>query len=161
MGKFGQFTAAYADGIEQLINRAMRRGLLKGLEAAVENTTHDSSNAAYHWLLAASRSRPGMRAEGQLTDRRGIAPVGKRGDKGQRRHAVASAVRQRETQKVLDKFLVGRKPDAKWGFYNAVLSDETYAGNANIEEAGEAALEAVALAIEDEITKGNARRRPL
>lgn len=166
-GKFSRQADQFTLYIGELFNRSMRKALRNGLETAVRETKHDSSNAGYHWLLAAKQSRPASRKEGQLKDLRETKdrprtpPVGKRRAGGAHKEETVTFVLNRETEKTLGKYLAGRRPAALWSFYTSVGTNEIYAENAQVEAAGTAAVAKVVEVMEAEIKKGNARKRPL
>ena len=180
MGKFAKYANAKALELSHLFNRSIRLSLRAGIAAAINNTNQDSSNAAYHWLVAeASKSRPGQRREGTLRDLRqtkGVrgearaktGPIGFRGDRGSNAYATLNYVRSRETAQVIDKYVVGRTPSGKFYFYNPLLegkSSPDYAGqdiqdyqfNADIEFAGEQAVSATIEAADRYLRAGLAR----
>lgn len=163
----------FNEALGQLFNRAIRSALLAGLLAATKFTRHDSSNAAVHWMLAGAdgrKSRPWQRKLGRIQDLRGtkgvrgparepVPPVGYRDDEGKNASAASAFVRDRETQEVLDRLVVGRSAETRFYFYSAVGEDEEYAENAQISEAGEAAVARTLEVAERHIAAGNVRRR--
>ena len=180
MGKFAKQADLVVADLSRLFNRNIRLSLRAGIAAAINNTVHDSSNAAYHWMVAeASKSRPGNRREGTLRDLRqtkGVrgparpktGPVGFRGDAGSHRYETLNYVRSRETANVIDKYVVGRTPSGKFYFYNPLLMGgaspdypsqdmEEYQFNADVEFAGEEAVAATIAAFERYASKGKLR----
>lgn len=167
-GKFSKQAEQFNLDLGLLFSRSIRMALLAGLVMAVRTTKHDSSNAAAHWLLAArsSRSRPGQRKWGKLRDlreRAGISnpPVGKRDSKGKNAALTERFVRDRELKEVLDKLVSGRRPETVFYFFNAIPADWHYGENANIEEAGAAAMAEVRRVFDMRIAAGQARKKPL
>lgn len=164
-GKFKAMTDNFSLELNALFSRSIRRALLAGLVIAVQTTKHDSSNAAAHWLLAAKgKSRPGSRTWGKLRDLRGtskreaIAPVGSRRDGGKNAALTERFVRGRELREVIEKLVAGRTPETTFYFYNAVPVDSEYEHNAEITEAGMAAVQEVARQFTNAITTGNVRK---
>lgn len=180
MGKFAKQAELVAADLTRLFNRNIRLSLRAGIAAAIHNTVQDSSNAAYHWMVAeSSKSRPGNRREGTLRDLRqtkGVrgparpktGPVGFRGDLGANRYATLNYVRSRETAQVIDKYVVGRTPSGKFYFYNPLLMGGSspdysaevmseYQSNADVETAGEEAVAATLAAFERYANKGKLR----
>ena len=175
-GKFQkQFTNATGD-ISALFNRSIRSALAAGIEAAVRNTIHDSSNAGYHWMVAErSRSRPGNRALGTVKDLRqtkGVrgpargqtGTIGFQGDRGAHRNQTVISARMREREEVLDKMVSGRNVRGNYYFYHGLLSGKSdienpkeYARRANLEAAGLAAIKAVRERFNQEVARGNVR----
>jgi hypothetical protein len=176
-GKFQEDARRFGVSVGEVFNRAMRQALIAGLAMAIERTKHDSSNAAAHWMLGArTKSRPATRQPfGTVQDLRrtrnnaGYSPIGSRGDHGANAAAVLKFVREREIQKVLDQYLVGRKPPSEFFFYNAVADmtnpapgqETSYAERANIKNAGEAAVQATLREVQNRIAAGQARKNPL
>lgn len=170
--KFSGQAKQLSDALGEVFNRALRASLLDGLATAVEMTKHDSSNAAAHWMLAGSRSRPSARRLGRLKDLRGtlgirstarapVFPVGYRDDGGIHKAETLRFVRERELKEVIDKLVSGRNPEFKFYFYNAAGDEAQYSYNANIQAAGEAAVQATIESAARRIAAGNARKVPL
>ena len=164
-GKFRTMTDNISLELNALFSRSIRRALLAGLTIAVQTTKHDSSNAAAHWLIAVKgKSRPTGRTWGKLRDLRGTskksatAPVGKRRDAGKNAARTQSFVRDRELRKVIEKMVVGRTPETVFYFYNAVPVDSEYERNANIDDAGSAAVQEVQRQFTNAIEAGNVRK---
>lgn len=167
MGEFAKQAAKFNIDLGALFNRAIRVALLSGLAMAVRTTNHDSSNAAVHWMIASvRRSRPESRKFGKLRDLRQTAresnpPVGSRRSYGKNRALTERFVRDREIKDVLDKMVVGRKPESIFYFFNALDPNWRYGVNANIDAAGRAALEEVKRVYDRRIAAGNSRKNPL
>lgn len=164
-GKFRTMTDNFSLELNALFSRSIRRALLAGLTIAVQTTKHDSSNAAAHWLIAAKgKSRPGARTWGKLRDLRGTAkksataPVGKRRDAGKNAALTQRFVRDRELREVIEKMVAGRTPETVFYFYNAVPVDSEYERNANIDDAGRAAVQEVQRQFTNAIEAGNVRK---
>lgn len=167
-GKFAKAAEQFNIDLGQLFNRAIRMALLAGLAMAVRTTKHDSSNAAVHWLIAArSRSRPASRRYGKMRDLRGTAtrpgtpPVGKRRDAGKNAALAERFVRDRELREVIAKMVAGRRPESVFYFYHPLEPGQEYADNAEIEEAGKAALAETLRILQNRIAAGQARKNPL
>ena len=165
--KFKDEMGKLADGMAQLFSRSIKAGMLKGLEAAVRATKHDSSQAAAHWMIAGEdgrTSRPASRFLGKLQYLRGnklrapIAPAGYRGDSGKNTARTVTFVRQRELDEVLNKLVSGRHPEFRFYLYNAVGEVEKYNKNAGIDAAGEAGIQAAVAAAEAVIKVENTRK---
>lgn len=158
-----------SDYLGQLLSRSIRRALLRGLETAVKETHHDSSNAAAHWMIGGRGTKPGNRRLGKVKDMRGTLgvrgerraptpPVGYQGDEGQNETETLRFVRERELKEVLDKLISGRNPEFRFYFYNAVGGTSAYNHSANIQDAGAAAVAATIKHAEDQIAAGNKRK---
>ncbi|MCY1362839.1 hypothetical protein D9M71_494100 [compost metagenome] len=173
--RFEAYGEQVGDYVGQLFTRAIQGALLDGLEMAVKATFHDSSNAAAHWMLAGAdgnKSRPWQRKLGRITDMRGtlgirgparspVFPVGYQGDEGINEGDTVKFVRQRELAEVIHKLVTGRKPEFRFYLFNAVGGDENYAGNANIEQAGQAGLDRILASATRRIAAGQTRKVPL
>lgn len=164
-GKFRVMADNFALELEALFSRSIRRALLAGLVVAVQTTKHDSSNAAAHWLIAAKgKSQPTRRTWGKLRDLRGtskrtaIAPVGKRRDGGKNAALTQRFVRGRELREVIEKMVAGRTPETVFYFYNAVPAGSEYEHNANITDAGMAAVQEVVRQFDNAMQTGNVRK---
>lgn len=167
-GKFSKAAEQFNIDLGELFNRAIRMALLAGLAMAVRTTKHDSSNAAVHWLVAArGKSRPGGRKYGRIRDLRGtttrpsVHPVGKRRDGGKNAALAERFVRNRELREVIEKLVAGRRPETVFYFYHALEPGEEYAENANIEDAGKAALAETLRVMQNRIAAGQARKNPI
>lgn len=165
-GKFEKQFTQFAVELEQLYSRAIRRALLAGLYTALDVTKHDSSNAAVHWLLVAKmRSRPTTRRFGKLKDlrqtgtRAATPPVGKRGSMGAQKSRTITFVRDKELREVVDKFVSGRAPETKFALYTSIDPESEYGINANISEAGQAALATIKEIFDEQVKKGKVRVR--
>lgn len=180
-GKFEKKFMNSAMDIGRIYNRSIRSALAAGIAAAVRETHQDSSNAAYHWMVAErSRSRPGSRARGTVRDlratkgvrgpaRSGTPPVGLRGDGGRNAYRTLLAVRNREREEVIDKMVAGRNVSGRYYFYHGLIDNRTdlspeaaakYKSRAKLARAGKAAVKAVKEVFYREVEKGNVRRRP-
>lgn len=164
-GKFRTMTDNFTLELNAMYSRAIRQALLAGLVMAVQRTKQDSSNAAAHWLIAVKgKSRPGGRTWGKLRDLRGtankasVAPVGKRRDGGKNAALAQRFVRDRELREVVEKLVAGRSPETAFYFYNAVPAGSAYEDDAQIAEAGLAAVQEVARRLTNAITTGNIRK---
>lgn len=162
--------ARMSEYVGQLFSRAIRTALLKGLDAAVRATKHDSSQAAAHWMLAGSdgkNSRPWQRKMGKLQYIRGsggrvpIAPAGYRGDHGANEEAAVKFVHQRELTEVITQLVSGRRPEFRFYFYNAAGGVDAYNARANIENAGNEAVRVVIEEATKQILVANTRKIPL
>jgi hypothetical protein len=167
-GKFAKAADRFSTDLGELFNRSIRQALLSGLAIAIRTTIHDSSNAAVHWQLAAKgRSRPASRRFGKLRDLRGtnsrpgVPPVGRRGDHGINAAGTERFVREREIKEVIDKLIVGRRPATVFYFHHPLEEDWRYAQNANIQEAGQAAIAETSRVLQNRIAAGQARKNPL
>lgn len=165
-GKFAQAVALFSADLEKLYVRAIRRALLAGLEAAIANSVHDSSNAGVHWMLVAkTRSRPASRKFGKLRDlrqtnkRNATPPVGRRGSAGSQKSATIAFVRDKEIREVIEKFVTGRSPETKFALYNAIDPESEYGINAAIGDAGQIALATIKEIFDDQVSKGKVRVR--
>lgn len=154
-----------SDYLGQLFSRSIRAALIKGLEAATRATYQDSSQAAAHWMLAGSKSRPrGRKPYGKLTYARGstnkapLLPVGYRGDKGANSEAVVKFVSVRELDQVVSKLVAGRSPEFKFYLYNAVGDVNEYSTNAKIDAAGQEGVRVVIEEAERQIQRENTRK---
>lgn len=183
MGKFSDMADLVVLDVSQLLNRSMRAAILTGLVTAVRSTTHDSSNAAAHWMVASDdgrKSRPWQRKTGKINDFRGTkgargeegaraptAPVGYRRDGGKNRGRTVTFVRERELREVISKIISGRKPDGRFYFYHPLAAQdssevvedlEKYKEAAGIEDAGNSAVEAASQAFARHFAAGNVRK---
>lgn len=172
MARFSSQTGAaeakkVSDYLSQVFSRSIRAALIKGLEAATRATYQDSSQAAAHWMLAGSKSRPVARKLGKLTYLRGspnkapIAPVGYRGDRGAHAEATVKFVSVRELKAVVEKLVAGRSPEFRFYLYNAVGDVERYSANAHIDAAGEEGVRVIIAEAERQIQRENTRKIPL
>lgn len=169
--KIGAQTDAISYHLSQLFTRAIKQALLDGLAVAVNETHHDSSNAAAHWMIGArangGNTRPASRQLGKLKDLRGtntqapVYPVGYRGDGGSNKAQTLKEVRARELHEVLEDLLTGRRPETRFYFYNAAGGDDEYSDNAYIRYAGEQAVAATIASAERRIAAGATRKVPL
>lgn len=77
-----------------------------------------------------------------------------------------NAVRAREQSEVIDKVVAGRNVSGSYYFYHGLVTGKTdisnykeYYENANIEAAGQAAVQAVKERFMQEVARGNVRAR--
>lgn len=175
-GKFLREAQQRALGMEAFFNRSVQKALRAGIEAAVKSTRHDSSNAAAHWQVAGAngaRSRPKQRGFGVFKDRRGTAtrtpqlPIGYRGDEGAVSNATLQYVVAKEKAEVIEKLATGRFPETKFYFYHAAFDGkseiggedlERYKDNAELMQAGNAAVEAAFDVLAREFAAGRLRK---
>lgn len=160
MSKRGRKWEKYAEQhglwVGGFMNRAIKATLKTGIEVLVQNTHMDSGRAAVHWMIVPNKDGPrtGSRKHGKFRPEYGDSPVGYPGEKGRMAPQVVSHVTMRETVKVIDRSVQGRRPATIFRFYNAtpVTHDDTYSGittkqnyhvNARLEEAKNASLEAM------------------
>lgn len=167
MGKFSRDAEILVQDMGRVFNQALRRSLAAAVRAAAENTNHDSSNAAYHWLIGEkTKSRPASRRLGTVRDLRGRVggkktrqgsskkrrpkgTVGYRGDGGRNRYKTNNAVVSRG-KVIIEKYVSGRDPSREFVLYHGLLDGKTedginagkYRDNANIDEAAKAGAEA-------------------
>lgn len=184
-GKFREQAVDMNFSLSMLQNRAIKKAMAAGVQAAGLATHHDSSNAAVHWVVVpdgrrvrsswkVARDLRGLKGRGKARKGRRapkVAVVGYRGDNRDSypalvlkvvRHVVA-----RERSKVLDKVVVGRlDPVRKFYFYNAIESgafaaekSDDYAENAKLYSAGDAAVAAALRAAEEAFVAGFARSK--
>lgn len=174
-GKFLREAKANALGMEAFFNRSVQKALKAGIEAAVKNTYHDSSNAAAHWQVAGAngaRSRPWQRGFGVFKDRRGTPtrspqlPIGYQKDNGEVAGAVLKYVSAKEQSEVIQKLVSGRTPETKFYFYHAAFDGksevgpelEAYKERADLKEAGKAAVQATFDVLAREFAAGRLRK---
>lgn len=175
-GKFERQAYNQMLGMTAFFNRSVQKALKAGIEAAVKTTKHDSSNAAAHWQVAGAngaRSRPGQRGFGVFKDRRQTPtrektpPIGKRRDYGANFSETLKFVSAKERSDVIEKLASGRTPETKYYFYHGAFEGrsafgagelDTYIVNANLEEAGRAAVEAAFDVLNREFAAGNLRK---
>jgi hypothetical protein len=165
MGKFAKQANELSVDLGALFSRAIRQAVMAGLVMALQVTKHDSSNAAVHWQVAAKgRSRPASRRYGQLRDLRetstrpGVPPVGRRRDAGKNAKLAERFVRDKELREVVEKLVAGRSPETVFYFFNAIDPGSEYGHNANIEDAGRAAVEEVRRIFENRMAAGQVRK---
>jgi hypothetical protein len=166
MGKFSDQAGRVGTDLGALFSRSIRQALLAGLLLAVQNTKHDSSNAAVHWLIAAKgKSRPASRRFGKLRDLRatstrpGTPPVGRRRDAGKNAALAQRFVRDRELKEVVEKLVAGRSPETIFYFFNAIDPESQYGENANIEEAGQMAVQETRRIFDNRVAAGQVRKK--
>lgn len=184
MGKFKRQADLMIEDIYGLFNRALRLSLRAAVRAAVDATHHDSSNAAYHWLIGERQySRPASRREGLVRDLRarkggrwtlagksaarpGVGTVGAKGDAGRRAYATQIHVVRRESE-VIDKYVMGRSPSRQFYLYHGLIDGRLeggaggaaiYKNRANIDAAGAAGRAAFTAAMERYMRDGQVRR---
>lgn len=155
---------------------AVREGVKAGLEAAIEETYQDSSNAAYQWYVGFSipegvSVHPARTAAGRgphdyrksvngapLRHTYAPSPVGHRRANGKFRAAVHAAVITREWEETISQIKGSYAPRNLY-FYNSANNNEKYAFNANLESAGAAALSASKAAFEGYMQNSKTRRK--
>lgn len=163
--KFAQQADLLAESVNQLFVAAVRRGIMKGFQAAVENTVQDSSNAAAHWMIGVrGKGNVYGRKFGSLKDLRGKgdAIVGSQGDKRDSTAAASAAVEaivSRELDTVVNRYVRGQTPALEFFYYNAVASDDKYDKRAGVSDAGTYAVTEAMAQFEREIRLGNTRKR--
>ena len=181
MGKYrgNKFEMAAKDIAEQMrwiAIAAVREGVKAGLQAAIEKTHHDSSNAAYQWYVGFSipegtSVHPARTAAGRGPHdyRKGVngaplrhtyapSPVGHRRANGKFRSAVHAAVITREWEESISQIKGSYAPRNPY-FHNSVNNNENYAINASIEAGGTAALTATKTAFEGYMQNNKSRRK--
>lgn len=155
-GKWEMYAEAQGMWIGGFFNRAIRGTLKVGIEVLVQNSHMDSGRAATHWMIVPNKKGPrtGSRKHGKFRPDYGESPVGYPGEKGRMSATVVSHVTQRETVKVIERAVKGRRPATIFRFYNAtpvtyddthsmVKTEQNYQANARLEEAKNAALDAM------------------
>lgn len=160
MSKRGRKWEKYAEEhglwVGGFMNRAIRETLKTGIHVLVENTKMDSGRAATHWMIVPNKMGPrtGSRKHGKFRPEYGESPVGYPGEKGRMAPQVISHVTMRETTKVIDRSVAGRRPATVFRFYNAIpetyderapgiSTQQNYHVNAQLEQAKNASLEAM------------------
>lgn len=175
--KNNKFEFAAKDIAEQMrwiAIAAIREGVKAGLEAAIEYTRHDSSNAAYQWYVGFSipegvSVHPARTAAGRGPHdyRKGVngvllrntyaqSPVGHRRANGKFMAAVHAAVVAREWEDSISKIKGSYAPKTLY-FHNSVKNNEDYTINSGIELAGAGALRAAKAAFDEYMI--NSRRK--
>lgn len=188
-GKFREQADQMNFTLSMLHNSAIKKAMTAGVQAAGLATRHDSSNAAVHWVAVpdGAKPRPPWRTMRDLRAHigRGKKRVGRKpakiaavGHKGSN-HDVNVAGRTkamkylvaRERREVLDKVVVGRlDPVRKFYFYNSIESGvfgkkgeegayDDYSDNAQLEDAGNAAVSAALDAAEKAFIAGFGRSK--
>lgn len=175
----------YADNmglwIGEHFNSVMRRTLEKGITTLVENTQHDSSRAASHWVVIPNRGKvnPGAWREMTFNPAFGVPPVGRPGDRGRNAPAAIQHVVGREMRRSVRATIDGRSGQATvFHFSNSTphdyddagggyLDDDTprtgnsYRENAKLEQARDAALGRMSAEFNAQMARGNVRKKPL
>jgi len=174
---------AYADRMGlwtgDFLNETVKASLKAGIQALVRNTVHDSSRAASHWVVIPNKGRVSPGAWKQMTFQpaHGVPPVGRPGDKGKNLPIVLKDVTDREMRRSVNKAVSGRKPATTFLFHNvtptayndttgeydsdSVRSGDNYRKNAKLEEAKQAALDAMYDKFRKQWERGNTRKIPL
>lgn len=138
MGRFKDYTDMFSANLSELNNQAIRRALSQGFRALMDSTKMDSGQAAYYWQIVTEGSSVGRSSSGPLTfvDRRGVAPVGNRGDKGSRRKELTQ-IRRGEIDSFIKQRVAGRNPDTTFYFKNPIFdaSLDKYVDNAQLRQA--------------------------
>lgn len=111
-GRFTRYAEAFGAEVGIFFNKAIEATLKSGLKVAIMSTKHDSSLAAYHWMVVpkGGQFRPGNRSVAQFKDLRGVAPVGERGAKGANKKAVRDAVMRREIHSAITRAVKAKIP---------------------------------------------------
>ncbi len=170
-GKWSRYADRFGLDIGAFFNKSIRRALKAGVQALVANTVHDSSRAAFHWVVLPSGGavRPGAWREMTFNPAYGHPPVGSRGDKGANKDEAVTFVTQREFDRAIDTTVRGRQPATRFLFENATpdQTDDTrnpkrsYRANANLAGAQEAAESRMQTSFSGAIQRGELRKRPL
>jgi hypothetical protein len=74
--------------LNQIPAQILKGAVKEAFRAAVESTTQDSGNAAWHWTVTGLRSRERVNPRLDFQVRYGMTPIGHRGDKGSNAMAV-------------------------------------------------------------------------
>lgn len=169
-GKFTRYCDAFGGGVGIFFNRAIERTLKSGIKVAAMETKHDSSLAAYHWMVVPKGKgfNPGGRKLSKFQYIHGHRPVGKKGDKGSHRTEVINWVVNREMDKVIRRAVKNKIP--VYAFYNATPSaeegqdldspnDGNYRSNALIDEAMNNAYNEMNSKFNAQIQRGRVRKR--
>jgi hypothetical protein len=121
-GKWQRYAERNGIWMGEHLNRTIQRSLRVGLEALVTQTQHDSSRAAFHWVLipSAGNVRPGAWGQSRFRPQFGIPPVGQPGDRGAGSPTVVAEVVGREMRRAVMPTVKGRQPATRFAFYNAI-----------------------------------------
>ena len=108
------YTERMGADLSDLFNRNIRETVKAGVRALVANTQHDSSRAAYHWVVIPNKGsvNPGSWKQMTFDPMYHRPPVGGPGDKGKNKQMVIREVVQRESSRAIDKTVKGRKGQA-------------------------------------------------
>ena len=169
--RYEMYGAQFVESMKYQFVEAVRLAVRDALAIAIRNTVHDSSQAAFHWqvgIQGTTHPKDRFPGRGGLQDMRGISPVGKRGDKGSNANLVEADVVDRELTGVIQKYLKGGSFPTKIFLYNTVGGLDTapeagdrksYAQNAQITAAGQAALDYALRSFQINFAMGNVRKR--
>lgn len=171
---------AYADrlgaDLSELFNENIRETVKAGIRAVAVNTVQDSGRAAFHWVVIPNRGRvnPGAWKELTFNPAYGRPPIGRIGDQGRNSQQVIEAVVSRESRRAIDATVKGRQgqatsflfqsnvpgkqTDPEWGRPDP---ESNYRINAGLKEAKEAGLTQMRARWEQQLAKGNVRKRPV
>lgn len=125
-----------AAAIQEVPRRLLREAALWAYRAVLIETVHDSSQAAYNWVLAPSEGPTA--AAIRFRPMRGRSPVGRRGDDGANARAVYGN-RYADARQALDAY--PHATDVK--IYNSIV-DPHYVANYAAEMQTQAAYERLA-----------------
>lgn len=144
MGRHFKRIEAFTLDLELLTNKAVKDSLKAGLDVLVNKTTHDSSNAAAHWVIVPDGERPrspwftarDLRSNGRAKVRRVLrhrlfkkaenGVIGASGDSRSKSKPeivakVVAYVKERENRDIITQVVRGRKMAVKkFHFYNAI-----------------------------------------
>lgn len=161
--RFSLYADAKGELILDSVVASIRTGLAEGFKTTLKLTTHDSSNAAVHWLIGVKgKTRPGSRRPyGQYQDLRGKGDplVGVKGDAGKYKADAVEKILDKEIREVIAKHAAGNKPSTNFYFQNSVGNIDGYRENANIVEAGNAGIAQAVAVFEREIASGKVLKR--
>lgn len=170
-GRFTRYAESFGGEVGLFFNRAIASTLKTGLKVAVLATKHDSSLAAYHWMVVpkGGQFRPGNRRLSKFHYVYGQSPVGQKGDKGRHKKAVRDYVLSRELHKVIDRAVKAQVP--VYAFYNATpqFTEDTeadrpgadsYRSNAKIDTAMKQAYSEMNDKFNALMIRGQVRQRP-
>lgn len=178
-GKWSRYADKFGLDIGAFFNKSIRRALKVGVQALVANTVHDSSRAAFHWVVIPSGGnvRPGAWREMTFNPAYGHPPVGRRGDKGANKGETVAFVTEREFDRAIDATVRAPQPATRFVFSNSTpdayddrkgeFDPETrrrgdmYRVNAKLERAKEAAEARMQTSFSGAIQRGELRKRPL
>ena len=170
--RFSLYGQGIVDDLKFQFVEAVRIAVRDALDIALRNTIHDSSQAAYYWqvgIQGVTNPKDRNPGRGGVTNLKGIPPVGHKGDKGSNSGQVIDGVMAREWETVVEKYIRGNAFPDKVFLYNAVGGltsnpgdgdQKSYAENAQISSAGEAALAYAARSFQLNMAMGKVRKRP-
>lgn len=163
--RLGKYAEHFGANVQSFLNRTIEQTLNAGLTAALKETQQDSGLAAYHWIVVpiGGGQRPGGRKLSHFsTQYRGTGVVGNKGEhRGRGNMAVVKAARERE-RRVITRAVKQRAE--RYVFFNDVPSEPnlttgSYADNARIEAAWNAAVSVMNRKFQSAIAAGNTRKR--